>query len=83
MRDREWVGPEGEIGAYVERESSRSLSGYRGQPNWIEEHANQEQVAARGGYARRQIVELVQNSADQIAKTGAGRIEIRLTASHL
>ena len=83
VRDREWVGPEGTIGAYVERESSNSLNGYREQPNWIEEDANQEQAAARGGYARRQVVELIQNSADQISRSGTGRIEIRLTDTHL
>ena len=47
MRDSGWAGPKGEIGAYVESESSNSLNGYREQPNWIEEDANQEQAAAR------------------------------------
>lgn len=78
-----WVGPDGEIGRYVREESESTLSAYRAQPNLVEEQANQEQDTARGGYADRQVVELVQNSADQIAKVGAGRIYIRLTDSHL
>lgn len=78
-----WVGPDGEIGRYVREESEGTLSAYRAQPNLVEEQANQEQDTARGGYADRQVVELVQNSADQIAKVGAGRIYIRLTDSHL
>ena len=78
-----WAGPDGEIGRYVLEESERTLSAYSAQPNLVEEQANQEQDTARGGYADRQVVELVQNSADQIAKVGAGRIYIRLTDSHL
>ena len=78
-----WVGPDGEIGRYVREESERTLEAYRAQPNLVEEQANQEQDTARGGYANRQVVELVQNSADQIAKVGSGRIYIRLTDSHL
>lgn len=78
-----WVGPNGEIGRYVREESERTLSAYGAQPNLVEEQANQEQDTARGGYANRQVVELVQNSADQIAKVDSGRICIRLTDSHL
>lgn len=79
-----WAGPDGEIGRYVREESERTLSAYRAQPNLVEEQANQEQDTARGGYANRQMVELIQNSADQIAKkVGGGRIYIRLTDTHL
>ncbi len=78
-----WVGPDGEIGRYVREESESTLNAYRAQLNLVEEQANQEQDTARGGYADRQVVELVQNSADQIAKVDAGRIYIRLTDSHL
>ena len=39
---------------------------------------------ARGGYARRQLFELVQNAADALAAVpGGGRIEIRLTENCL
>ena len=43
-----------------------------------------EEDTARGGYAHRQRSELIQNSADALAETaGGGRIDIRLTDSHL
>ena len=76
-----WNGVNRQIGRYVREESESSLRAYREQPNFVDEHANHEQDTARGGYARRQIVELVQNSADQLSS--GGRIEIRLTGTHL
>ena len=78
-----WQGPESTVGRYVVEESKRTLDSYRSQPSFVQEQANQEQDAARGGYANRQIIELIQNSADQIAKRGMGRIRIRLTKGHL
>ena len=78
-----WTGVDGEIGRYVQEESQRTLDAYKAQPNLVDEQANQEQDTARGGYADRQIVELVQNSADQLAKTGGGSVHIRLTDTHL
>ncbi len=83
MRKREWIGAGGDIGAFVRRETKNTLSSYRAQPNLVDEQANQEQDTARGGYAQRQIIELIQNSADQLAKSGRGRIDIRLTHTHL
>ena len=79
----QWAGPDGPIGAYVRTESERALAAYRSQPSRVDEDANQEQDTARGGYARRQIVELVQNASDQLTKAGGGRIGILLTATHL
>ena len=78
-----WTGVDGEIGQYVRAESQRTLDAYAAQPNLVDEQANQEQDTARGGYAARQIVELVQNSADQLAKSGGGRVYIKLTDTHL
>ena len=76
-------GPDGPIGAYVRTESERALAAYRSQPSRVDEDANREQDTAQGGYARRQIVELVQNASDQLTKTGGARIGILLTATHL
>ena len=78
-----WTGVDGEIGRYVRAESQQTLNAYAAQPNLVDEQANQEQDTARGGYADRQIVELVQNSADQLAKSGGGRVYIQLTDAHL
>ena len=78
----DWAGVESPVSTYILRESERALGAYRSQPSLVDEHANQERATARGGYAHRQIVELVQNGADQLADTG-GRIRILLTPTHL
>lgn len=79
-----WAEPDGKLGAYITEESQRTLDAYRRQPNLVEEHANHEEDTARGGYAHRQLFELVQNSADALAGVpGGGRIAIRLTESCL
>ena len=78
-----WAGPDGPLGGYITRESQKTLEAYRSQSNLIAEHANHEEDTARGGYAHRQLFELVQNSADSLARLGSGRIQIRLTPTHL
>ena len=78
-----WKGPAGSIGVYIREESKRTLSAYGTQPNLVREHANHEEDTARGGYAHRQLFELVQNSADALVGSGRGRILIRLTPTHL
>ena len=79
----DWAGPDGNIGTYIGNESRKTLEAYSSQPNLIVEHANHEEDTARGGYANRQLFELVQNSADALAGSGRGRIHIRLTPTHL
>ena len=79
----DWDGKRGEIGRLVEEESRRTLRAYKAQPSLIAEQANQEQDTARGGYAHRQLVELIQNSADQLSHGSGGRIEVRLSRTHL
>ena len=59
------------------------LEAYRLQPTLIAEHANLEEDTARGGYAHRQLLELVQNGADALAGSGSGRIWLRLAPTHL
>lgn len=71
----------------VEDQFTRAIDSYRIQPNLIAEHANLEGSIRTGGYARRTLLELVQNSADAIvgAKDGgenAGRIEIVLDTAN-
>ena len=78
-----WAGPDEILGSYIARESRKTLEAYRSQPNLATEHANHEEDTARGGYAHRQLFELVQNSADSLAGSGRGRIWIRLTPTHL
>ena len=80
----DWAGIDGELCAFIAGESEKSLNAYRFQPKLLEEHANLEEDTARGGYAHRQLFELVQNSADALVNVPeGGRIEIRLTENHL
>ncbi len=81
--DGKWADPFGAIGSYIRDESRKSLESYRDQPNNLREDANQEEDTARGGYANRQLFELVQNSADALARSDGDHIWIRLTSTHL
>ena len=78
-----WAGPAGPIGTYIHEESEKTLEAYRSQPNLVAEHANHEEDTARGGYAHRQLFELVQNGADALSLSDGGQIWIRLTPTHL
>ena len=79
-----WDGPNGDLGTYIANESNRTLEAYRHQPILVHEHANLEEDVVRGGYAHRQLLELVQNSADALAGVRTrGRIVIRLTEAYL
>ena len=80
----QWAGPEGSLGAYIADEANKTLDAYHRQPRLVDEHANHEDDTARGGYAHRQLFELVQNSADALTTVpGGGRISIRLTETCL
>ena len=79
-----WVGPEGPLGTFVIKETKKTLDSYRAQPRRIAEDANHEQFTAHGGYAHRQLFELVQNSADALLDAPNGKsILIRLTERFL
>lgn len=79
-----WQGPKSELAVSVLAESSRTLEAYRAQPNLVIENANHEGDTARGGYAHRQLFELIQNSADALAHIPeGGRIVLQLTEDHL
>ena len=82
-KNHEWAPPTGNIGAYIAEETKKTLDAYRSQPNLVHEHANHEEDTARGGYARRQLFELVQNGADALSESGGGRIWIGLTRNYL
>ena len=92
----DWAGPNGELGRYIAEEAKRSLNSYREQPNLVAEHANVESDTVHGGYAHRQLFELIQNSADALSpdtgtetadevshEHGGGHIAIHLTENHL
>ena len=79
-----WHGPEDALGRFVLAEAHKTLEAYRAQPHLVTEHANQEYDTAHGGYAHRQLYELVQNGADALTYPGTGQsILIRLTKRYL
>lgn len=79
-----WTGPDGQIGKFIVDEVEKTLASYRAQPHRIAEDANGEHFTAHGGYAHRQLFELVQNSADALFAAPQGRsILVRLTERFL
>ena len=84
MAALKWGGGVDELRAYIEKESRNTLEAYKAQPNLVTEHANHEEDTARGGYAGRQLFELVQNGADALSKVRhGGSIEICLSKNYL
>ena len=79
-----WHGPKDALGRFVLAEACKSLETYQAQPHLVTEHANQEDDTAHGGYAHRQLYELVQNGADALGQAGVGQsILVRLTKRFL
>ncbi|MFF4903367.1 DEAD/DEAH box helicase [Streptomyces sp. NPDC001260] len=64
-------------------QSSRVLQTYAVDPGLVAEHANGERRITQGGYGDRQLFELVQNAADEMADEPGGRVFIILTDTHL
>ncbi|MFG2927019.1 DEAD/DEAH box helicase [Streptomyces achromogenes] len=67
----------------VLEQSERVLQTYAVDPGLVAEHANGERRITQGGYGDRQLFELVQNAADEIADHPGGRIHVVLTEKHL
>ena len=79
-----WAGAGGHLCEFIIAETDKTLRAYGEQPNLVTEHANHEHDTAHGGYAHRQLFELVQNSADALAKAPEGKgILVRLTDDYL
>ena len=66
---------------FVGEECDRRLRAYTAQPRDATEHFETENEVLSGGYAYRQLYELIQNSADAIIAAGdtKGRIQVKLT----
>ncbi|MFH8724053.1 sacsin N-terminal ATP-binding-like domain-containing protein [Streptomyces termitum] len=67
----------------VLEQSARVLQTYEVDPGLIPEHANSERRITQGGYGDRQLFELVQNAADEIAAQPGGTVHVVLTDTHL
>jgi len=80
----DWKGPEERLGTFIVEESRKNLSAYREQHRRVDEDANTEEDIVGGGYAHRQLFELVQNSADAVSDAPDGTsVLIRLTERFL
>jgi hypothetical protein len=73
------------LSAFVEDECDRRLRAYTAQPRDANEHFETEVEVLSGGYAYRQLFELVQNAADAISEggEGGGRIHVLLHRDRL
>ncbi|SCE22583.1 Type III restriction enzyme, res subunit [Streptomyces sp. DvalAA-14] len=69
--------------ATVLRQSAIVLETYRVDPGLVQEHANGERRITQGGYGDRQLFELVQNAADEIAAAPGGKLHVVLTDDFL
>ncbi|MFN7610810.1 MAG: sacsin N-terminal ATP-binding-like domain-containing protein, partial [bacterium] len=73
------------LSRFVHNECERRLRAYEAQPRDAAEHFETENEVLSGGYAYRQLYELVQNAADAILEAGEsqGRICVRLAPDRL
>ena len=70
---------------FVQEECERRLRAYTAQPRDATEHCETENEVLSGGYAYRQLYELIQNAADAVTAAGdaEGRVRVRLTSDSL
>ncbi len=74
-----------ELAVFIRDECERRLRAYEAQPRDVREHFETEIEVLSGGYAWRQLFELIQNAADAIgeARDTEGRIHIALEAGRI
>lgn len=74
-----WGQPRAELQQWIVDHRQSALKAYRANTHLVAEHGNQEDSYRTGGYADRQVLELVQNAADALHRGGtSGRVEVRL-----
>ncbi|GAB4511307.1 MAG: hypothetical protein Tsb0019_06700 [Roseibium sp.] len=74
-----------QLAEFVHEECQKRLKAYEAQPRDAAEHFETENEVLSGGYAYRQLYELVQNAADAILEAAEpqGRIHVRLAPNRL
>lgn len=74
-----------QLAEFVHEECQKRLKAYEAQPRDAAEHFETENEVLSGGYAYRQLYELVQNAADAILEAAEpqGRIHVRLSPNRL
>lgn len=76
---KDWAKPDSQLVKWISDHRQRVVDSYRANPYLIEEHGRQEDAFRTGGYAHRQVLELVQNAADALRRGGKrGRVEVLL-----
>ncbi|RQW84069.1 DEAD/DEAH box helicase [Micromonospora globispora] len=74
-----WDQPDPALQAWIETHRKNALNAYEADPLLVGEHGLQEDGFRTGGYAQRQVLELVQNAADALRRAGTrGRVEVVL-----
>ncbi|MFG1606016.1 sacsin N-terminal ATP-binding-like domain-containing protein [Actinoplanes sp. NPDC049265] len=74
---RGWGQPDEALGRRVQELFSEALGAYRSSPLLILEQAGHEDNFRTGGYAKRPVLELVQNAADALRRSGRrGRVKV-------
>ncbi len=82
--DGGWTAGKPALVSWIDRQRDAILGVYASDPVLIEEHGRQEDSFRTGGYAHRQVLELVQNAADaQHRASVAGRVELVLAGGVL
>lgn len=75
---RDWESDSSGLALVVGEQTRVCLKVYAEDPSRVVQDANNERRIAHGGYATRQLEELVQNATDA-ARRGGGRVEVLLT----
>ncbi|MDT7782213.1 MAG: hypothetical protein QOF58_632, partial [Pseudonocardiales bacterium] len=72
-----WSAPDQRLIKWIEDHRKRAIESYKADPLLVEEHGRQEDSFRTGGYAHRQVLELVQNAADALRRGGErGRVAV-------
>jgi superfamily II DNA or RNA helicase len=79
-----WGRADDDLQQWVVDHRERAMEAYRANPLLVGEHGNQEDSYRTGGYAERQLLELIQNAADALSRGGQrGRVEVQLVGDTL
>ncbi|KGN30534.1 hypothetical protein N802_06875 [Knoellia sinensis KCTC 19936] len=77
-----WTRSDSTLAAVVEEQTEVCLNVYREDPSRVVQDANNERRISQGGYATRQLEELLQNAVDA-ARRGGSQVEVLLTPAAL
>ena len=82
VSNKPWQGARGKLADFIHQEVDKVLDTYK-LTRLVVEQANSERDTAHGGYAGRQLFELIQNSVDSLFDSSGERIHICLQKDFL